>query len=76
MTIAWAITSAVLVPIACLGLVLWLERLEDSLTEALQAAGVGDVAGQAPQGDVVVERGDQGAGTEQVTPIAVPGTLG
>lgn len=43
MTFAWSITCAVLVPVACLGLVLWLEHLEDSLAEALQVLAVGDV---------------------------------
>lgn len=45
MTIAWSITCAVLVPVACLGLVLWLEHLEDSLAEALQGLAAGDVQG-------------------------------
>lgn len=45
MTIAWSITCAVLVPVACLGLVLWLEHLEDSLAEALQGLAAGDVRG-------------------------------
>lgn len=43
MTFAWSITCAALVPVACLGLVLWLERLEDSLAEALQVLAAGDV---------------------------------
>ena len=56
MTIAWSITCAVLMPVACLCLVLWLEHLEDSLAEALQGLAAGDVrdslsvAGQSEPG--------------------------
>jgi hypothetical protein len=34
---AWALVFAVAVPFLCLGLLLWLARLEDTLTDGLAA---------------------------------------
>ena len=34
---AWALTFAALVPFLCLGLLLWLARLEETLTDGLDA---------------------------------------
>lgn len=47
MSIAWSITYAALVPVACLGLLLWLAHLEDGLTPTSEGAEIASLAGRA-----------------------------
>lgn len=63
MTIAWSITCAALVPVACLALVLWLEHLEDSLADALRGLADTDTQGSPSLA------GEPGPVTPEVAPV-------
>lgn len=45
MNAAWSVALAVLVPFLCLGMLLWMARLEETLTDGLAAPASGPQPG-------------------------------